>query len=166
MDKCLLCGAEFLPMFSGKKKVYCSKFCGRKHWRKLNPEMEKAQQKRCVENRKNDPERYALWQKKASIKGQTQRGRFTKYKAQAKSRNYPFELDEDQFLSFWEKPCHYCGDKIDGIGIDRIDNSLGYTIENCVPCCEDCNRMKMTKTIEQFLRKCEIIVSRTATIRA
>ncbi len=163
MDKCLLCGAEFPPMFSGKKKVYCSRICLKRHWRKMNPEMDKAQQRRVREKRKNDPERYAIHKAKENALHSSPLGRLQHYRSRAKKTNLEFLLTEEQFLSFWEKPCHYCGEKINGIGIDRIDNSKGYSIENCVPCCIDCNKMKMTKTVEQFLRKCEIIVSRVQT---
>jgi hypothetical protein len=53
----------------------------------------------------------------------------------------------------------YCNIKEDTIerawvltnGIDRQNNELGYTIENCVPCCGDCNEMKMDRTVEEFL---------------
>lgn len=38
-------------------------------------------------------------------------------------------------------------------GIDRIDNDKGYSIENCVPSCTDCNRMKLDMTRENFLNK-------------
>ena len=34
-----------------------------------------------------------------------------------------------------EKPCIYCGFK--STGFDRIDNSIGHTIDNCVPCCKE-----------------------------
>lgn len=36
------------------------------------------------------------------------------------------------------KECEYCGD-IYNLGCDRIDNNLGHTMENCVPCCKECN---------------------------
>ena len=36
-------------------------------------------------------------------------------------------------------------------GIDRLDNSIGYTVENCVPCCAQCNTMKMDYTLDEFI---------------
>ena len=36
-------------------------------------------------------------------------------------------------------------------GIDRVDNSIGYVIENCVTCCKQCNYAKRAQTKEEFL---------------
>ena len=36
-------------------------------------------------------------------------------------------------------------------GIDRIDNNKGYTKENCVPCCDICNRIKMDLPYNVFI---------------
>jgi hypothetical protein len=44
-------------------------------------------------------------------------------------------------------------------GIDRIDSNKGYFVENCVPCCSDCNIAKMEKSIEDFILHCRKIVS-------
>ena len=37
-------------------------------------------------------------------------------------------------------------------GIDRLDSSKGYTINNCVPCCSKCNLMKSNFKKEDFLQ--------------
>ena len=34
--------------------------------------------------------------------------------------------------------------------VDRLNNNLGYTIENCVSCCAWCNRSKNTHTTKEF----------------
>jgi hypothetical protein len=36
-------------------------------------------------------------------------------------------------------------------GIDRKDNNLGYTEENCVSCCAICNRAKGTLEFKDFI---------------
>ncbi len=36
-------------------------------------------------------------------------------------------------------------------GIDRKDNSVGYTVENCVPCCPTCNKAKHNSSYEEFI---------------
>lgn len=44
-------------------------------------------------------------------------------------------------------------------GVDRInsDPKIGYTAENCVPCCGDCNEMKMERSVNDFLSQVEKI---------
>ena len=61
----------------------------------------------------------------------------------------------DEFVKWAEATgdlCHYCGDKITkgGTGLDRIDSSIGYRIDNIVTCCKVCNAAKGTLTVEQF----------------
>jgi hypothetical protein len=56
-------------------------------------------------------------------------------------------LSFDDFKELRIKPCHYCGNYIGdgGYGLDRKDSNLGYTLENIVPCCRECNITKMDK---------------------
>jgi hypothetical protein len=44
---------------------------------------------------------------------------------------------------------------INANGIDRRDNSKGYTIDNCVPCCIKCNIGKMNGSAEEFVEHCK-----------
>lgn len=37
-------------------------------------------------------------------------------------------------------------------GVDRLDNSLGYSVENSVPCCTACNRAKNALGLVEFTR--------------
>lgn len=69
------------------------------------------------------------------------RGRLGMYKNSAKERGVAFNLTFEQFMSFWQKPC-IVGCKIDTIGLDRIDNSKGYEINNVRPMCKKHNLMK------------------------
>jgi hypothetical protein len=60
-------------------------------------------------------------------------------------------LSFEEFLQFvQDKNCHYCGDEVvwnaftlnrksNPYNLDRKDNSLGYSKENCVVCCRSCN---------------------------
>jgi hypothetical protein len=64
------------------------------------------------------------------------------------------ELTYEQFLIFTEiLECHYCDGPVVwsrhkrkgttfACNLDRKDNSLGYSKENCVVCCPQCNRGK------------------------
>lgn len=76
---------------------------------------------------------------------------FKSYRNSAISRTVPFELTKEAFLSFWRKPCHYCGSDIESIGIDRVVNDIGYIITNVVSCCKVCNWMKRAMTSLQFI---------------
>ena len=46
-----------------------------------------------------------------------------------------------------ENKCHYCSNPLPlaGYGLDRKDSAKGYNLENCVPCCKDCNSIKSNK---------------------
>lgn len=84
-------------------------------------------------------------------------------RSNAKSRGYPVDISFEQFLDLAQKDCYYCGDKPKqraGIkswqnkaklnGIDRKDNTLGYTIANSVPCCQQCNWAKKDLSIKDW----------------
>ena len=86
------------------------------------------------------------------------------YKKGAKTRNLDFELSKDDFRNLTQQNCYYCNRKPNQIqkpqdgkgvngeyiynGIDRVDNSKGYILNNCVPCCGECNFKKSFVTVE------------------
>ena len=85
------------------------------------------------------------------------------YKRHAKKRGYNFELTKEQFEEITQKDCFYCGAKPNNIrkaygyngnyiynGIDRVDNTKNYTIDNVVPCCKICNIAKNNLTLQEF----------------
>ena len=74
------------------------------------------------------------------------------YKSNAKVRNISWELTDSEFLELVTKSCVYCGHTQEYNGIDRIDPSKGYTVNNCVPCCGWCNTMKLDHSLEEFLQ--------------
>lgn len=86
------------------------------------------------------------------------------YKKGATRRNLSFSLTREQFIDIVTKDCFYCGDSpsIKAVapgnngyfirnGIDRVDSSKGYYIENCVPCCTICNRAKSNTDMQGFI---------------
>ncbi|KAK1548577.1 hypothetical protein Q3G72_000704 [Acer saccharum] len=73
------------------------------------------------------------------------------YRRGAQDRGYSFQLAVHEFCTFWRKPCHYCGAAIDTVGIDRVDNAIGYRLSNCVACCTDCNTSKGTRDVAAWL---------------
>jgi len=67
-----------------------------------------------------------------------------------------FELTLDWILAnIANKVCYYCG--FSSNGIDRIDNSLGHSVKNSVPCCTECNNARM----DNFSHEEFIIIGKT-----
>lgn len=83
--------------------------------------------------------------------------KFSEYKKSAKDHNREFLLTKDDFNDLWGKPCYYCNAEIETIGLDRINNEIGYTRINVVPCCIRCNKMKKNINYEDFIRLCKTI---------
>ena len=95
---------------------------------------------------------------------------FKAYKREAKKRNREFSLTKEQFKKLTSSDCFYCGVKPHNIrngkgsngkfiynGIDRINNTKGYTIDNCVTCCLICNQWKKAYTQQEFLMRIKLI---------
>lgn len=91
------------------------------------------------------------------------------YKVGAKRRKLNWELSDEQFRKLTSSPCYYTGrlpdktrsfgnDSYTHNGIDRIDSSKGYTLENCVPCCSDVNYAKLNMGYSEFIKLCEEVV--------
>lgn len=89
-------------------------------------------------------------------------GRYNFLCAMAKDR-CNVDLSYEDYVEFTHKDeCEYCGAHIewrphgyqgDGHHLDRKDNTIGYTKENCTVCCGECNRIKSnTFTYEQMLQ--------------
>lgn len=92
---------------------------------------------------------------------------YTRYKYNAKIRNYIFNIDYDVFKKLVIENCHYCNSEpvetlkskninksnevIKHNGLDRVDNEKGYVELNVVPCCGICNIMKRNLGYEDFL---------------
>lgn len=82
---------------------------------------------------------------------------FGKYKYDAADRGIEFALTRDDFMRLIDEPCHYCWTARGGI--DRVDNTVGYFLPNCVPCCRTCNSMKNASTKEDFIAHCTRIAT-------
>ena len=78
-----------------------------------------------------------------------------KYENNKSNKCKGLEISYEQYDELTRQPCNYCGgytnEYFKRTGVDRIDSSKPYTIENCNPCCEMCNRMKLDYSIEDFL---------------
>lgn len=62
----------------------------------------------------------------------------------AKRRGISWDIKKSDYMSLIDSECTYCLGDLSGTGsaLDRVDNSIGYTLSNVVPCCGPCNRVK------------------------
>jgi len=102
-------------------------------------------------------------------------------KRAAKNSKRIFLLTREEFVRESTKPCYYCNAEprqppwglrskklkinwFNGIpklnGLDRKDNSFGYTIDNVVPCCKTCNFAKGAMTVNEFIALAHKVVRR------
>jgi len=85
------------------------------------------------------------------------------YTDRAKKNGVRFEITKEDFGLLTKMGCFYCGSapsrkrcksKHSGAylynGLDRIDPNMGYTMDNVVPCCWECNKLKSNKTLQEF----------------
>ena len=97
----------------------------------------------------------------------------------AEKRGYTWELSEEQVADITKRNCFYCGVKpyqemsrgrSYGVyiynGLDRVDNSRGYEIDNVVACCGQCNRAKMAMSYQGFIEWLERIADYRYSLRA
>ena len=99
-----------------------------------------------------------ILQKSKEWRTNSPKGKYLTCRCGAKIRNLEFNITQEQFASEIKKPCSYCGTTQARIGIDRIDNTKGYTPNNICACCFMCNWMKMASTVQTFLTQCQTIV--------
>jgi hypothetical protein len=97
--------------------------------------------------------------------GSEYKWRYQSYMQAAKKRNLSWEIDYDKFLDITQQNCYYCNTepemrpshhkrwdfKFPMSGIDRMDSSRGYEVDNVVPCCSYCNQAKWDHDIKDFL---------------
>jgi len=68
-------------------------------------------------------------------------------KRAAEKRGIEWKLSDENAKEMLVSPCVYCKHidlEIRVNGIDRLDSNVCYTVENCRPCCKNCNYMKGT----------------------
>lgn len=71
-----------------------------------------------------------------------------------------FELSREEFLEITSKICFYCNQFSEGkdhCGVGRVLSDLGYTKENCVPCCTKCSVAKNDLSLDGFVARVESI---------
>lgn len=101
------------------------------------------------------------------------------YRVHARNKNKEFALTRDQFSSLLFAPCNYCGTDpcnqylasspghtgtrakdilVFYNGVDRVDSTLGYTLDNVVTCCALCNQAKNDLSLKDWLNHCKKII--------
>ena len=99
---------------------------------------------------------------------------YSHLKRRDKKKGFSDTMSFDVFSFLSKQPCKYCGleyskeieDRLNESkkqkrlsdhvlkcnGIDRVDSSKGYTVENSVTCCKHCNTAKNTMTESDFFK--------------
>lgn len=87
--------------------------------------------------------------------GSMQRDYFT-YKKSAAERGIEWSLDKADFdiLTKSGASCFFCGDSNNCMGVDRLDNTVGYSATNVASCCKLCNKLKWNLSVDAFIDKC------------
>lgn len=99
------------------------------------------------------------------------------YKNGAAARGLEWRLSVEEFTAIATGDCVYCGSKPvlrrkkarangDFVynGIDRFNTRLGYTKENSVSCCTNCNRAKADLTFNEFTAWIQRLAAHLATV--
>lgn len=140
-----------------KKKYHKNVDKERERDRKRREEDPEKFRERDRKRREEDPEKFRERDRKRDAAPQR---KLYKTKKNASLRGIPFEIEDDQAMSLTDQECFYCGipstDELRN-GIDRLDNTIGYTTDNCVSCCGVCNNMKHCLDVCTFIERCSQI---------
>ena len=85
--------------------------------------------------------------------------RWKKFLKDAERRSLTVSISYNDFLSFSALGCFYCGEHLDRIRIDRVDNVQPYSMDNLVSSCVECNFMKHSMGVDKFLLRVDKISS-------
>lgn len=93
---------------------------------------------------------------------------YSRVKKDARSAGRVFEIKLEEFRYLCQQNCYYCNSQPSNLityrgqnsftfryfvysGLDRINNDVGYTRQNVVPCCIICNRAKNSMPFKEFI---------------
>lgn len=112
-------------------------------------------------NREQSLRDYYNHRKERILKSKRPSIKYSSYKSDAKRRGIEFSLTMEEFMLFWNRLCFYCGDRVETVGLDRMNNSKGYYLGNLASCCATCNLMKRGSSALDFMKQCEKIASKS-----
>jgi hypothetical protein len=85
---------------------------------------------------------------------------YNTYKKRSEKNKLEFIITKENFIEITDKPCYICGKQNNQYhknGIDRFDSKKGYLLDNCRPCCGECNYMKNNYDYNEMMRKFQCI---------
>lgn len=128
------------PEYRAQQNAY------RKAWRQnrlLDPKYRESLNKQARDRRKTDPAKFS----------------FKNARDRARENGYEFGLDREAYTDLILANCAYCGAAPNPVnGVDRVDNSIGYTVKNSVTACSICNYAKRTMSVAEFLHWAQRVV--------
>lgn len=140
-----------------EKSVYCKQLC-RNHYEQLWKAENKTKRAAILE-KYHKSSKY----KNTSLKyRETPKGRLAYLKTHVKHRKLECSLTVPEYAEIIKSNCYYCGCNIFnssyGYGLDRIDNSKGYEINNVLPCCGECNKLRMDRlSVEETIEVVKLL---------
>jgi len=100
----------------------------------LNPNVEVVEPYKEKPNRADKGEKRLKYSRNINPK-------YAAYINRANGAGKGFELTIEEFEKILSLECVYCGTS-NNMTIDRIDSSIGYTVDNVQPLCHNCNCLK------------------------
>lgn len=106
---------------------------------------------------------------------------FYTYRKNAQTRGLSWSITKDEFKKLTKQNCYYCNAEPKNImsdrviapypsfpytynGLDRVNNSSGYAIDNVVTCCRRCNVAKHDVSLDDFINMARRIVFKFGTL--
>jgi|SRR5271166_3370935 len=134
MKKCRVCNIE-----KNENKFGIRKYKGRINGRRNIC-------KECDANRNKEDRKSDVGIKRYNEYDRSPRRRFRKSMTKANDKKIMWDITEKEYSNLIDEKCYYCNGYFPpvekGIGLDRIDSSMGYILSNVVSCCRICNVVK------------------------
>jgi hypothetical protein len=139
-----------------KKKLKAKRKANPEYYKAINEKSRNKHRDRYLETKRRYAKRPEVLEKERERNKTPQRkktmeksnssikARFRSSKSQAAHRGIIWDLTLETYEAIIKMPCYYCNDKLCvkgkyGVGLDRLDNSLGYVFGNVVSSGGMCN---------------------------
>lgn len=149
---CIVCGSDTTRKAGWYKGPTCST-CYNTKYRLENKELVQANSKKQYylnQEIYKARSKQTYYNKKFEIDYKYKRAKRTALK----DKNRIWEISFEEYKLILNDGCFYCKKDLStecGSGLDRKDNNLGYVLNNVLPCCGDCNKIKSNVlTVEEM----------------